>query len=489
MTPLTRHALRALLLLSVITAIFVRRPEEFGGAGLWSPSTQRHLISWTNEASANHDLPPRALRLPSPETPFVFLHLRKAAGSAMRTALARALDRLKAPTINGTNSNRTTLLRGTIAIPGEPSDLAPRFYFTTERLGDSVFPAWTLHPTGGRPASATILHPRVYSLAELTPEELRNISVVAGHFSAVDVEWLLEAKNGSNVPMLKGFSCLVNLRHPVEIFVSFYYERSPMLDGHGRIRPLYNISASELGLLLDESLSPQQLFSKVRLPRHSLAPRFAATYNASLDPLPFEAHPLKAALAHSLSDSEYDQNMLYEALLDVQRFQCAWFRELGGPALSFLRMMTGSPIPAHPWVPATATLRRQQAARPADIALAKRNLDACIVVSPEDPRSEKVLNWWFPWLDAHPFGMNATLTERRAGMVKLANLGGATPGTKGDVVLQQGGLNVRFDEFEIPQELRPLIRTAIGVDLELFEYAMQRFGALAERATTTGSSK
>ena len=180
---------------------------------------------------------PKRQKLPSAQDPFVFFHLRKTAGSALRKELAHSASSHRLsffiPCTEGIGSSTSNLVRQLVPWSkngGDPVDAPHRRHLTSCRFEDLSLLAWD--PAG------------------------RNASVFGGCFywdKTMMQLSLLQAWQVVNERPTPQASCLILVREPVARFQSCYEEYfrsggpSAPIEGGGALpRPLGELSHSEV---------------------------------------------------------------------------------------------------------------------------------------------------------------------------------------------------------------------------------------------------
>ena len=176
------------------------------------PSTMTTIVTHITcallEIRLKHEPFAQIQRLPSPENPFFFLHIEKTAGTTLRELIV----------------NASIALQLQYAVP------------CYDPLHCETFDLSNTWETSDRNKMISIEH-------EINLD-LRNVSVVGGHFSWGEWKKLPTLSNYGEMP-----SCFIMVREPVDRIISFYYQRIYNSTG----KHMRNFTADELNKVLVSS--------------------------------------------------------------------------------------------------------------------------------------------------------------------------------------------------------------------------------------------
>ncbi|GAQ82854.1 hypothetical protein KFL_001260240 [Klebsormidium nitens] len=162
----------------------------------------------------------------------------------------------------------------------------------------------------------------------------------------------------------------------------------------------------------------------------------------------YHRHPLSFRDKRALSDLT-SQDL--RRALDLNDTDAPWeWWELGGPANSATRLLSGADISGHVIGHDAVQYVARRKGIPLDLELAKRRLSRCVVGLLSDmPATDKALAHWFPW---------------------VPNLAGAAL-----------NVNVQRPRKESLQpDVRDLILEYMSLDVKLYEYGLRQFGKQKE---------
>ena len=213
--PLISLIVNALLALTILALAGARNPPMQTSPRQPSPSS---LLTQTHPPLER--VLPTPLPLPTAEKPFIFFHLRKTGGSAIRPNVARAAARHSLRSFVPCNEK-----------------FRPSNEITAMLSGDA--------------GSKHSLSCNQYWLSNPIARSVKKVSVYAGHFYYDSTRWLrndysdLFRVRRTQLPR-PTFSCLIIVREPVSRFVSCYTERFERTYG----KPIEQLTDAEL----DEAL-------------------------------------------------------------------------------------------------------------------------------------------------------------------------------------------------------------------------------------------